>query len=35
MPMRQGVQDTGEVVAGPAGHVDHQAGQARIVPRGQ
>ena len=35
MPVRQGVQDTSEVVASTAGQVDHQAGQARIVPRGE
>ena len=35
LPVRQGVQDAGEVVTGTAGQVDHQAGQARIVPRGE
>jgi hypothetical protein len=35
LPVRQAVQDTGEVVAGTAGQVDHQAGPAGIVPRGE
>jgi hypothetical protein len=35
MPVRQGIQDTGQVVAGPAGQIDHQAGHTRIVPRGE
>lgn len=35
VPVRQGVQDAGEIVAGPAGQVDHQAGPARILPCGE
>jgi hypothetical protein len=32
VPVRQGLKDAGQIVAGPAGQVGHQAGRARIVP---
>ena len=31
MPVRQGLKDAGQIVAGPGGQVGHQAGRARIV----
>jgi hypothetical protein len=35
VPVRQGVEEAGEVVAGAAGQIGYQAGHAGIMPRGE